>query len=96
MNDFSNNNTMNSTLQFFVKEPSLGKTLVFNLTPHTTLKDFLEKITDKTGWPSKYFFLTQNAKHINTYSQENLYATLNDLHIKDDYTIICHPRVCCD
>ena len=87
---------MNSTLQLFVKEPSAGKTLVFHLTPDTTLKEFLEKITDKTGWPSRYFFLTQNARTINMRTEEYLQKTLQELHIKEDLTIFCHPRLCCD
>ena len=85
---------MDSTLQLFVKEPSAGKTIVLQLDLQNTLKELLDKITDKTGWPCRYFFLTQNSRHINTYSEESLNKTLNDLQINKEMTIICHPKLC--
>ena len=89
----NSNASMNSTCQFFVKEPSAGKTLVFHLPHTTTLKDLLEKITDKTGWPSKYFYITQNARPINMYKEEFLNMTLQELEINEENTIICHARI---
>ncbi len=80
-------------IQFFVREPQCGKTLVFTLPKSTTLSDFLEKITDKTGWPSKYFFLTKGGRPIYTYTEEALQMTLQELEIQNETTVQCIPRL---
>jgi hypothetical protein len=82
-----------SEIQFFVREPHAGKTLVFTLANTTTLGDFLEKITDKTGWPSKYFFLTKGGRPIYTQPEEQLQKTLQELEIHSESTVQCIPRL---
>ena len=82
-----------STIQFFVKEPQYGKTLVLRLPPTTTLAEFIEKITEQTGWPKRYFYLTKNARPIYSNTEEELHRTLEELQITNETTVVCNGRL---
>ncbi len=64
-------------MQIFVKEPSNNKTLLFDCSPKTTIREFQQWVHDRTLWPPYAYYITRGGKYVPTQNPEATFAELN-------------------
>lgn len=74
-------------MQIFVKHPSTGQSLVFSCSQTTQLADLIQWIEDRTGWPSKFYYLNLKGKLIDLKTEGQLFKTFDELGIQQEDTI---------
>jgi hypothetical protein len=64
-------------MQIFVRDPSNNKTMLFDCTPNTTIREFQQWVHDRILWPPHAYYITRGGKYVPTQNPEATFAELN-------------------